>query len=106
MANSTFQNCQRGTVFLCFLTVLFFFIVQAINLAKKRLDSSEEEEAGEGAAKYKENKEGNEDKTKQESENKGPKGEDSTMHFDQAVAKSSAIQEDDPTIIKFVKRLT
>jgi len=50
MANSngisTFQNCQRGTVFLCFLTVLIFFIMQVINLIKKRLDPSSSEDAG------------------------------------------------------------
>jgi hypothetical protein len=52
MASTTFQNCQRGTIFLCFLMLLLFFIVQTINLIKKRLDSVSED-AGEGAAKYK-----------------------------------------------------
>lgn len=47
MANTTYQNCQRGIIFLSFLTVLFFFIITTISLIKKLLDPVEE-----GASKY------------------------------------------------------
>lgn len=38
MGNSQSQNCQRGTIFLTFATVLFLCIVNIIALVKKRID--------------------------------------------------------------------
>jgi hypothetical protein len=47
MANTIVQNCQRGIIFLTFLTVLFFFILKTIALIKKRIDPLEEGGAAE-----------------------------------------------------------
>jgi hypothetical protein len=49
MASTQAQNCQRGTVFLCFVIILFFLIAVFIKLIKKLIDTDE----GEGE-KYKE----------------------------------------------------
>ena len=38
MANTEIQNGQRGTIFLTFLAVLFFCILNIINCVKKRID--------------------------------------------------------------------
>jgi hypothetical protein len=56
MASTQGQNCQRGTVFLCFLIVLFFLVIVIMKMVKKLLDPLEEE-----AGKYKEG-EGNGEK--------------------------------------------
>jgi hypothetical protein len=39
MANTEIQNGQRGTIFLTFLAVLFFCILNIINCVKKRIDT-------------------------------------------------------------------
>jgi hypothetical protein len=38
MASTIIQNCQRGTIFMTFLAVLFFLILNIVNLIKKRID--------------------------------------------------------------------
>lgn len=38
MANTEAQNCQRGTVFLCFLSILFFLLIVIVKLVKKLID--------------------------------------------------------------------
>ena len=49
MASTQGQNCQRGTIFLCFLIVILFLIVAIIKIVKKLIDPMAEE----GADKYK-----------------------------------------------------
>lgn len=90
MASSQGQNCQRGTVFLCFLIVLFFLIAVIARMVKKLLDPQAEE----GAQKY---KEGQEEAKK--------KGEDSALDFDELAKKAPVVAEDDPLTIKLVKKL-
>jgi hypothetical protein len=96
MASSQGQNCQRGVVFLCFLTVLFFLIIVILKLIKKLIDPQPED----GDA-YKEGREGKEDK---EGETK-KKGEDSTLNFDEMAKKAPVVAEDDPFPIKLAKKV-
>ena len=53
MGNSLTQNCQRGTIFLTFLSFTIFFIISVVNLCKNRIDPVEDDEE-EGGDKYKE----------------------------------------------------
>jgi hypothetical protein len=71
MASTQAQNCQRGTIFLCFMLMVFFLIVVIIKMIKKLFDTAEVE-----SGKYKE-----EDGAPAKKEEK-PKGEDSTLNFD------------------------
>lgn len=43
MASTQGQNCQRGTIFLCFLIVLLFLIVVIMKTIKKLIDPIGEE---------------------------------------------------------------
>ena len=43
MASTQGQNCQRGTIFLCFLIVLLFLIVVIMKMIKKLIDPIGEE---------------------------------------------------------------
>lgn len=43
MASTQGQNCQRGTIFLCFLIVLLFLIVVIMKMIKKLVDPIGEE---------------------------------------------------------------
>lgn len=38
MASTTFQNVQRGTVFLYFLIMVYYFVMCTIALIKKQID--------------------------------------------------------------------
>ena len=49
MASTQGQNCQRGTIFLCFLVVLLFLVVVIMTMVKKLIDPAGED----GADKYK-----------------------------------------------------
>lgn len=51
MANTIVQNCQRGIIFLTFLTLLLYFVITVISLIKKRIDTLDE--SG-GESKYQE----------------------------------------------------
>lgn len=55
MGSSETQNCQRGTIFMTFLVLVFFCVVHIMSLIKKRIDPLDEDADGE---KYKESKEG------------------------------------------------
>jgi hypothetical protein len=46
MGNSVTQNCQRGTIFITFIIVVFFCVINIIALVKKRIDPIEGEAEG------------------------------------------------------------
>jgi len=95
MASTIIQNCQRGTVFICFLAALFFFIMNTISLIKKRLDPINEEG---DAGKYKP------EADVAEGKNKPRPSSESINNLDMVVTRNTEVEDSDEGIIKVIKR--
>ena len=104
MSGTTFQNVQRGLAFMFFLITVYYFVIITIALIKKEIDPVDDESGGEG---YKDKEHGESGENTGAADNnpyKMDKNNDSEANFDSSAIKADTIKDDDPTIIKLVKK--